>query len=306
MKNTQPKKIRLVSCDLNGTLVHQHTMMDMIRLGFPHAPERYEKAKDVFTRQTSGLLSMKETFEIAGPLTKGLSLRNAIEYARSEMRFLEGFEEFISALREKGIYFVINSTGYTVTTEVIKAVYGPENFYDAICNRLIFGREGDPDKLVSDHDISDLVKDYFLKRTGDRAESVKANDCQPVTSTKKFSDSVDTVTENCYDEILTTGEVELGIRDENEKARLIFEIADKLNISREAVAHIGDTMGDSGGISEVAGNGGLGIAFNYNNALKNHLEGILKNKEISGKIVLTEPKSETSDLRCLLNLMLDA
>ena len=45
MKDEQPGNIQLVSCDLNGTLVHQHTMMDMIRVYFPQMPERYEKAK---------------------------------------------------------------------------------------------------------------------------------------------------------------------------------------------------------------------------------------------------------------------
>lgn len=69
------KTIQLVSSDLNGTLVHQHTMMDMIRLGFPGEPERFKNSKDAFTRQTAGLLSMKETFAIAAPLTKGLRLR---------------------------------------------------------------------------------------------------------------------------------------------------------------------------------------------------------------------------------------
>ncbi len=267
------EKIQLVSSDLNGTLVHQHTMMDMIRVGFPHLPERYEKAKDVFTRQTSGLLSMKETFEIAGPLTKGLSLRSAIEYAQSEMRFLHGFDEFISTLCENGTYFVINSTGYTVTTEVIKSIcgsiYGHEKINDVICNRLIFGWKGDPASPVDEKKLADLVQNYFTQDKDDKV----------------------------YDEILTTGKVELGICDENDKARLIFEIADKMDIPRTAIAHIGDTMGDSGGICEVARNGGIGIAFNYNEALENHLKGVMKNESIPGKIILAEPKSETSDIR---------
>ena len=275
MKNIRSKSIRLVSCDLNGTLVHQHTMMDMIRVGFPHSPERYEKAKDVFTRQTSGLLSMKETFEIAGPLTKGLSLRNAVEYACSEMRFLEGFEVFISMLHKKGIFFVINSTGYSVTAEVIRYLYGPEKFYGMICNRLIFGWEGNSVRQIGEKEMADLVKNYFI---GGKSKDV-------------------------YDNILATGEVELCIRDESEKARLIFEIAERADISREAIAHIGDTMGDSRGITEVAGNGGLGIAFNYNEALENHLKGVLHRENIPGKIVLTEPKSETSDIRHLSGIL---
>jgi hypothetical protein len=92
--------IRLVSCDLNGTLVYQHTMMDMIRVGFPDEPERYTHAKDAFTKQTSGNLSMEASFGIAGPLTKGLRLRTAIDYALTEMRFVDGFEDFIKNLQQ--------------------------------------------------------------------------------------------------------------------------------------------------------------------------------------------------------------
>ncbi|MDM8523769.1 hypothetical protein QUF80_10395 [Desulfococcaceae bacterium HSG8] len=275
MKHMHPE-IRIISCDLNGTLVHQHTMMDMIRVCFPHMPERYEMAKDIFSRQTAGISSMKDAFEVAGPLTKGLSLRNAIEYAWSEMQFLKGFEAFISDIYKAEKYFVINSTGYSVTTEVIKSVYGPEKIHDVICNRLIFGWEADPARRISEHELADLIRDYFFrKETGD-----------------------------IYDKILATGEVELGIRDEKEKARLIFEVAEKLGIPRTAIAHAGDTMGDSLGICEVARNGGAGIAFNYNNALKNYLEGVIKNEKIPGKIILTVPKSETSDVRCLSDILL--
>jgi phosphoserine phosphatase len=219
---------------------------------------------------------MKETFEVAGPLTKGLSLRKAIEHARSEMRFLESFEEFISTLYEKGKYFVVNSTGYSVTTEVIKTMYGSEKVYAVICNRLIFGWEGNSARPIEEGYLSHLVKNYFI---GGKKEKI-------------------------YDEILTTGEVELGIRDEKEKARLIFKIADTMGIPRTAIAHIGDTMGDSAGIYEVAKNGGLGIAFNYNEALKSYLEEVLKNEKILGRIILTEPKSKAPNLKSLLDILI--
>jgi phosphoserine phosphatase len=275
MRDEQVGDIQLVSCDLNGTLVHQHTMMDMIRVYFPHMPERYEKAKAAFGKQTSGLLSMRDAFGIAGPLTKGLSLRNAIEYARSKMRFLNGFKEFIATLHEKQTYFMINSTGYTVTTEVIKAMYGAEKIQDVICNRLIFGWEGKPAASIDENYLRELVGTYM--RGG--------------------SDL------NVYDEILATGEVELGIQDEEEKASLLFTIADTLGVPRKATAHVGDTMGDSGGICGVARYGGLGIAFNYNEALKFHLEEVVRKENLSGRIILVEPKSETADLRNLLKIL---
>ena len=276
MQKKQSEDIQLVSCDLNGTLVHQHTMMDMIRVYFPHMPERYEKAKDAFSKQTSGLLSIKEAFEIAGPLTKGLSLGNAIDYAQSVMRFLDGFEEFISTLYDRKKYFVINSTGYTVTTEAIKALYGPEKVSAVICNRLIFGWEGNPASSIDEDNLCKLVSDYFQSANNEKV----------------------------YDEILATGDVELGILDEEEKASLLFNLAEKLGIPGKATAHIGDTMGDSGGICGVARNGGLGIAFNYNAALKNYLDIVRKQENISGRIILAEPKSETANLRNLLRILL--
>jgi phosphoserine phosphatase len=251
-------------------------MMDMIRVYFSDQPERFEKAKKAFNKQTSGRLSMKEAFAIAGPLTRGLTLRNAIRYAINEMKFLEGFEFFISTLYEKGIYFVINSTGYSITTEVIKALYGPEKIYAVICNHLIFGWEGDNHKVIEESELSQLVKNYFR---GEEKLTV-------------------------YDEALATGEVLLGIHDEKEKAKYIFAMAKKLNILPEAIAHIGDTMGDSEGVCEIARHGGLGIAFNYNPALKDYLEEVKKNEHLLGKIILAEPKKETSSLKILLNILL--
>jgi phosphoserine phosphatase len=239
-------------------------------------PERYEKAKAAFDKQTSGLLSMKEAFKIAGPLTKGLSLGNAIDYARSVMRFLNGFDKFIAALHERNKYFVINSTGYSVTTEVIKALYGQEKVQGVICNRLVFGWEGDPASSIDEDNLGELVSDY-LQGARDK---------------------------NVYDEILATGDVELGIQDEGEKASLLFNLAEKLGIPREATSHVGDTMGDSGGICGVARNGGLGIAFNYNEALRNHLENVLSTEKLRGRIILAEPKSETANLRTLLEILI--
>jgi len=70
------------------------------------------------------------------------------------------------------------------------------------------------------------------------------------------------------------------------------------------LVHIGDTMGDSRGIYETALNGGLGIGFNYNDALKTYLEGLLKNEKLPGEILLIEAKSETSDLRRISDILL--
>jgi hypothetical protein len=182
---------------------------------------------------------------------------------------------FIRTLHQQNIFFVINSTGYGITMEVIKAVYGPQYFYDVICNRLVFENHG---KIVEEAELSGWVKNYVQ---GDRRNSI-------------------------YDDILAAGTVEFGIRNENEKARLLFEMADRLNIPRTAVVHIGDTMGDSGGICEVARNGGMGIAFNYNEALRTYIEEVLRNERISGKLLMISPKSESSDIRDILRYLTKA
>ena len=106
-------RIKLVSSDLNGTLVHQHTMSDVIRLYLGN--EEFRQADIVFKRQTSGTATMEETFFTAGPLTRGLTLRQAIEYTRTYIGYVKGFDEFINYLHNAGIPLIINSTGYSVT-----------------------------------------------------------------------------------------------------------------------------------------------------------------------------------------------
>jgi phosphoserine phosphatase len=275
MNTPETHPIQLISSDLNGTLVHQHTMMDMIRVSFPREPERYEKAQDAFARQTAGTLSMQEAFARAGPLTKGLSLRKAIEYAQFEIRFLPGFKELISAFLMRRQYFVINSTGYTVTTEAIKLRFGPENFFRVICNQLVFGWDGDPSRSLTNGELMRLIKDY---------EATGKDDVR-------------------YDQLLATGEVLLGIKDEAHKASELFRIADLLSLPRSSIAHIGDTMGDSAGIADVARNGGLGIAFNYNEPLREYLESVQRTGDIPGRIELIGPKGSNPDLRSLLEVL---
>lgn len=95
----------------------------------------------------------------------------------------------------------------------------------------------------------------------------------------------------------------MSIQDESEKARLLFEIADGMGISRSSIIHIGDTLGASRGICEVAHHGGIGIAFNYKHALKTYLEARVRTDPAAEKILLISPKSETSGLRSLLQAL---
>ncbi|MEK6869651.1 MAG: hypothetical protein AABX74_05445 [Nanoarchaeota archaeon] len=191
--------IKFVSSDLNGTLVHQHTISDMIRIY--KNQEEFKKAEDIFKKQTSGTATMKEAFGVAGPLSKGITLRQAIEYTQKHMEYLNGFKEFLDFLSNKKIHFVINSTGYAVTFYCIQEKFGTDKIHGFIGNRLVFGLNGDANKEISEIDIRKKVQRFIYDNNA-------RNDKE-------------------YDEIKATGEVELGITDEEAKADLITQYMNK-------------------------------------------------------------------------------
>ena len=268
-------KIRLVSSDLNGTLVHQHTMSDMIKLYGKISD--YEVANEAFNKQTNGQLSMQEAFAIAGPLTKGISLRQGIEYTRTHMQYVEGFKQFVDALHKARIPLVINSTGYSVTIYAIREQVGREKIHGHIGNSLKFGENGDIQSVLTEEELENLVVGYF---TNGNSEA--------------------------YDRIRSIGEVALGIVDEQAKADLIVGYAAKNlpQVSPNEIAHIGNSMGDSGGIIGIAGLGGMGIAFNFNYDLEMFLKQKLSSEKVSGEIAFITPKGEAPNLGDLLPLLI--
>lgn len=265
--------IKLLSSDLNGTLVQPHTMQEMIRVGFPQDLSRYEKARKAFALQTEGRLPMDETFRIAGEQTRGLSLRSAIEYA-TLMPFVAGYASLMGFIERRGIHLAIISTGYTVTLYVIRYATATVPFHTR-CNRLVFAHKGG--NLIEEEELESLVREY-IQRPGARGDGL-------------------------YDSIRATGEVVLGIMDEGDKARLALELARSLGVAPTHVAHMGDTMGDSGGILGVARAGGLGIAFNYNKALEAFLLREGRQEIHTGHIVLLDPKGPDSDLAKVIPLL---
>lgn len=272
-------KIKLLSSDLNGTLVHQHTMSDMIRLYI--GERQYRQADEAFKRQASGTASMEEAFQNAGPLTKGLTLREAIEYTIEHMRYVDGFHEFAGALAKHGIPLVINSTGYSVTIYAIRAQMGPDKIHGHIGNFLRFGIDADPNKTLSEEELEKKVREYFI-------------------SPESRSNPI-------YDQAQATGAIDLGIVNEEAKAKLIQEYARKhfRSVRPSEIAHMGDTMGDSSGIIGIAKAGGVGIAFNYNVALKQHLnDAIRKSPELAGRIYFVDPKSKSSNLTRVLPILI--
>ncbi len=277
MYRTMPR-VKLVSSDLNGTLVYQHTMSDMIRLyiGQP----QYEKADEVFKWQTSGTASMEEAFQNAGPLTRGLTLRQAITYTQQQMKYVAGFTEFVDTLAQHNLPLVINSTGYSVTIYAIREQIGPDKIHGHIGNFLRFGLHAAPNETLREDELERMVKEYFA---------------DPEAHTGAV-----------YDQIRATGIIDLGIVDEAAKATLIQEYVKRHfpTLQAREIAHMGDTMGDSGGIIGIAEVGGIGIAFNYNDALKEFLNKKIKTHPPPGEIYFVDPKSDSSNVTDVLPVLI--
>jgi 2-hydroxy-3-keto-5-methylthiopentenyl-1-phosphate phosphatase len=264
--------VKLLSSDLNGTLVHQHTMSDMIRLYV--GIDKFARAEAVFKKQTSGEASIEEAFANAGPLTRGLTLGEAIEYTVDHMRYVNGFQEFVDILAERGIPFVINSTGYSVTIYAIRDQVGAEKIHGMIGNSLQFAMAGDLNSILREDELEGMVKDYFSDATN------------PI-----------------YDLIRATGVVELGIKDEEAKAKLLLEYLEGHfpDVATADVLHMGDTMGDSGGIVGIAQAGGVGVAFNYNEALEKYLK--KQEGATAERIYMVDPKGGNSNLKNVLKIV---
>lgn len=261
--------IKLISSDLNGTLVQQHTISDMIRLY--SGQQKFEQAQDIFQKQMDGKASIEETFALAGPLTKGLRLRDALEYTHTDMKYMDGFREFLDELHQREIPLIINSTGYLVTMYAMQAQF-PSKIEMSIGNDLHFGLDGDMHSTLSAEELQRFVQEFFY------------------TDSKQASQ---------YDRIQATGEITLSIKDENAKVALLLGYV-KQNfpqMNSTEIVHMGDTMGDSAGILDIARVGGIGIAFNYNLALEQHLREKMKKEDMIGNIVFIDPKGPRSNLR---------
>jgi len=271
------KKIKLVFSDLNGTLVRQLTMSDILRVY--KDKKAFKEADNIFKKQTKGIITMEEAFEIAGTLTKGLTLRQAIEYTTKHMVYINGFDEFLDFLNIHKIPLVINSTGYSVTFYSIQCQRSNDKIHGFIGNFLEFGFDGHNKKIISENELRVKIKDYFLNK-----------DARP---------------NRYYDEVKATGKIKLGIKNENEKFSLIrLYIKNHFpNIKINEVAHIGDTMGDSEGIRLTAKAGGTGIAFNYNKELKKYLKSKLEKENIKGRIFFINRRSNSPNLTHLISII---
>ena len=271
--------IKLLSSDLNGTLVHQQTMSHMVRL-YRSEIAASQDLSSLFEKKAEGNASAAEALAVTGPSTKGLTLRQAIDYTRTHMTFVDGFQEFVNTLYTNGIHLVINSTGYSVTIYALREQVGKDKIHGHMENFLKFGEDADPNATLREDELESLVARYFMPGYSD----------SPV-----------------YDKIKATGRIEVSIGDEATKTRSLIEYARRHfpDINPSQIAHIGDTIGDSECIHSIARLGGLGIAFNYNPALEHFFKNKLALGEIPGRMVLVDPKNRFSNLMHVVPYLLN-
>jgi phosphoserine phosphatase len=138
---------QMVVLELDGAVVHDHTPSELIRAGFPLRPHRYEQAFDLYQREITGNVKPEEAILQYATLARGLTLRRAIEYATFKMRFINGFDTFIEILYQKNVSLLLVSSSFSIITEAIRWLYGPDRFQAVLANSLAFGLEKNPEAV---------------------------------------------------------------------------------------------------------------------------------------------------------------
>jgi hypothetical protein len=210
MKYAQPADRRMVVLELEGAAVHGHTPSELIRAGFPFEPERCEKALDLHEKESAGDAKPEEALVQYSNLARGLSLRRAIEYATFKMRFVNGFDIFIQTLYQKNIPVLLISSGFTIITEAVRQLHGPDRFLSVAANPLVFGVKKRSETVISEEKLMSLVQRYFHRARDHQA----------------------------YDKMAATGDCTVLIAGPLQKASWILELAMHLNIPFQAVTYV--------------------------------------------------------------------
>ena len=275
MKSNPAFDRQMVVLELDGSAVHDHTPSELIRAGFPLQPERYEQAFDLFQRENTGNVKPEEALLQYASTTRGLTLRRAIEYATFKMRFIKGFDTFIEILNQKNVPLLLVSSGFSIVTEVIRQLYGPDRFQAVLSNALAFGLKKDPKAIISEKKLITLVQRYFHRSRGHQA----------------------------YDKIVATGECNAVNSDPVQKAGFFAEMAAGLNIPFEAVNYVCSSFKDRETFLAVVRLGGRVIAFNYEESLKDTIQEKQGDNHLENKIKWTTPKSRRANLRCVFETL---
>lgn len=275
MKGDQTSDRQMVVLELDGAVVHDHTPSELIRAGFPLQPERYEQAFDLYQMESTGKVNPEEALLQYATLARGLSLRRAIEYATFKMRFINGFDTFIEILYQKNVPLLLVSSSFSIITEAIRWLYGPDRFQAVLANSLAFGLEKNPEAVISEEKLISLVQRYFHRARDHQA----------------------------YDKIAATGECNTITPNSLQKASFIAEMAAGLNIPFEAVNYVCSSFKDRETLLTVARSGGRVIAFNFEESLEIVIQECQENNHAEDKIDRTTPKSRRANLRSVFETL---
>ncbi len=262
--------------DLNGTLTRYDTMPDLAQRA---SAERYASAHAIFLDQTSGLISPEESIRQVARLTEGLTLKDAIDYS-SRLKYVDGFDELISALHGSGTALVLNSTGYSVTFYAMRhslnAAHrrrGDEVLHGWIGNSLLFA---DGSELLGEEMLEDLVGRYLSGKGGAQGDLARYT---------------------------ATGEVDIRIAREADKFTHLERYKEEHfpDMAWQCVSAMGDSYTDNAMLLGVAQRGGRGIAFNFNPMLERRLRSASGSQD---RIFFIEKKAEYSNL-AQVSLVLD-
>ena len=275
MERDQTFARQMVVLELDGAAVHDHTPSELIRTGFPLQPERYEQALDLYQRESCGNVKPEEALLQYAALARGLTLRRAIEYATFKMRFINGFDTFIEMLYQKNIPLLLVSSSFSIITEAVRQLYGPDRFQAILANSLVFGLEKESETVISEKKLTTLVQRYFHRDRDHQA----------------------------YDKIAATGECNAINTHSLQKASFIAEMAAGLNIPFKAVNYVCSNPKDGETLLAVARSGGKVIAFNFEESLEAMSQECAKNSPAGNTIQFATPKSRRANLRSVFEIL---
>ncbi len=256
--------LKLLSWDVNQTLVAENTMVALARLA-----GQEERAREIVEAQTAGQRPVKTTLLELARLSAGLSLEDVVSYVCS-LPELPGLRQTLGEFARAGLIQIINSTGYTIVlslwNELLRQSLGQAPFARILANRLGFVDERG--QKVSEEEVFKVGLSLI------RGETPREN-------------------------FFLSGEIALLVDREEAKARLLAEEILRRGLHITEVAHIGDSMGDAAVLAWLAKNGGLGVAFNARRELAYYLD-LLQEHRLPGQLVLVA----SSDLRDLAPVIL--
>lgn len=275
MRYAQSFDRQLVVLELEGAVVHDHTPSELIRTGFPLEPERYEQALEMYQKESTGDAKPEEALLHYSILARGITLRKAIEYTTFKMRFINDFETFIEMLYRKNIPVLLVSSGFSIISETVRQLHGPDRFQAVMANPLVFGLKKKPEIVISEEKLMSLVHRYHHR----------ARDHQS------------------YDTMVSTGDCKLLSADPLKKASFIFKLATELNIPFQAVTYVCSNPKDRDTLSSIIRSRGKAVVFNFEESMADIIRECTKNPPSEDAIQLTTPKSRRANLRSVFEIL---